>query len=78
MSRDSITKVIIDFFLKLGIEPVYVASLVGLLICLSYSKDIKRWTEVEDWKKIIIILSFVGTVIVFVISILFLLKVISR
>jgi|GEM_PF-1635868 hypothetical protein len=40
-----------DFFINLGINPIYGVTVLSLIILLSYKKDMKRWEELSKLEK---------------------------
>jgi hypothetical protein len=40
-----------DFFIDLGINPIYGVTVISLIILLGYKNDIKRWEELSKLEK---------------------------
>ena len=60
-----------------GINPVYFTTVVGILISLSYYKDLKNWEHVVRVKKGMIVVTLIGTSLLSLVSILGLLGIIN-
>lgn len=76
--REDLVKNIVDFFSRYGIDGYLVLNLVALVICLIYSRDIKRWKEIETWEQMIIICSCTTTIIMTLFTALRLIGVIPK
>lgn len=68
--KDSLAREIRLFLEQNGIDPFYAVTVFGLLIVLSYRKDIQDWDELAGWRKSIIASTIFGVCILCIISIL--------
>ena len=68
--KDSLAREIRIFLQENGIDPIYAVTLFGLLIVLSYRKDIQNWDELAGWRKSIIGSTIFGVSILTIISVL--------
>ncbi len=70
ISKDKLANDLRIFRQAHGINPVYFATVVGILISLSYYKDLKNWENVVPAKKWIIVPALIGTAVLSFMSIL--------
>ena len=56
--REKIVQEIKDFISQFGVNPLYVITLVLLLVCINNIKYFKEWGKVSDFNKLIIIWTF--------------------
>ena len=77
MIKDYLSNLLSDVFESLGLHAIFGVTLLGMLILLSYRKDIKQWRALRLWHKTIILSTFLGTIIFTIISILIILGLIA-
>ncbi len=61
---------ITSFLEKHGINPIYVAAMIGIIISYSNFKYLKNWDNLPYWKKSTIITTFMATVFLIIVSII--------
>lgn len=69
-SKDKLANDLRIFLEAHGINPIYFATVAGILFSLSYYKDLKNWENVVPLKKWIIVPTLIGTAVLLIISIL--------
>ena len=67
---EKLAKNINEFLISFGIEPFYILSIVAIIISVSYRNEIKKWSELPDWRKSLIISTIFGAVLFSLISVL--------
>lgn len=63
-------KYLSDFLQSVGINPIYVATIGGIIFSISYIKYFKTWEEEPYWRKMFAIGTFFGTGVCIIASIL--------
>jgi len=67
-----------EFFLSIGINPLYAATIGCLILSATYIKDLKNWEDQEWWSKSFIILTFLSTAMLLFFSLLLLLGILKE
>ena len=70
ISKDKLANDLRIFGQSHGINPVYFTTVVGIIVSLSYYKDLKNWENVVPAKKWIIVPTLIGTAVFTFMSIL--------
>jgi hypothetical protein len=68
--KDTLARKIRIFLESNGIDPMYAVTIFGILIAISYRKDIKNWEQLLGWQKLQIIFTISGAIIFSIISLL--------
>lgn len=70
MSRDDLADRITGFLQESGIDPIYFATLVCILITVSYWNDFKNWEKLPGWNKGLVASAVFATMVLSTISLL--------
>lgn len=68
--REKLANMINDFLIKHGIEPIYFVAIISLIVLISYRKEIDRWDELENWRKLLIMSTAFGALFLSILSVL--------
>jgi hypothetical protein len=68
--KDNLVNNIQDFLESKGIDPLYVVTILAIVILISYKNQIQNWEKQEDWVKHLIIATAFGTVILVLFNLL--------
>ena len=68
--RDKIIETIYNILNKIGVDPIIFSAIIGIVISISYLKDIKNWNQIPSYNKSIVISTITGTLILILISLL--------
>ena len=69
-SRRELGHRIVEFLENHGLDPMYTLTVIAVLVALSYSKQIKHWEELEDWRKGLVASAVFAAVVFSLISLL--------